>query len=191
MSPSPDDFRPVDADDALSDLDFDESELASDESSTANADAGSAEQLQAEVEQYKDRVLRATAEFENYRRRVQREMQDERKFASQPLLVDLLPVLDNIERAIDAAQQSSGANSLLEGFKMVQQQMTSILERHNCIPVPAAGQIFDPTLHQAILQTPSADVEPGRIVHVSQNGYQLNGRVIRPAQVIVSSGPTT
>ncbi|MCA9150443.1 MAG: nucleotide exchange factor GrpE [Planctomycetales bacterium] len=188
MSQSSDDFRP---DDAISDLDLD-AELSNLENNVREhaTDAATGD-LQAEVDQLKDRALRAQAEFENYRRRVQREMQEERRYSAQPVLTDLLPVLDNMERAIEAAQQSEGGAGLLEGFKLVRQQMLSILEKHNCTPIPADGQVFDPTLHQAILQTPSNEVEAGRVIQVSQHGYQLNGRVIRPSQVIVSSGPTT
>ena len=114
------------------------------------------EQLQAELEATKDRLLRGQAELENFRRRMQRELQDERRFANQPLLTDLLPVLDNIERAIEAAQQSADGSGLLEGFKMVYQLLVSVLEKHHCTRVAAEGLAFDPAHHQAILQEPSS-----------------------------------
>jgi molecular chaperone GrpE len=148
-------------------------------------------QLRHENSQLQDRVLRAQAELENYRRRAQRQLQDELRFANQPLLVDLLPVIDNIERAIEAAEQSTDGGGLLTGFKMVQQLLLATLERHHCTRVPAAGQNFDPSMHEALLQTPHPDVPAGQIAHVSQHGYQLHGRVIRPAQVVVSSGPAS
>lgn len=181
MNTNPDDLDPVD-DDVLADISVGASEAQD------NRDAeGSA--LQKELDDTKERLLRTQAEIENVRRRLQRDSQDSLRFATQSLLTDLLPVLDNIERAIEAASKSTDASGLLEGVKMVQQQLMSTLERHNCTPVPAEGQVFDPTLHEAIAQFPNADVAQGSVVTVNQKGYQLHDRVIRPAQVVVSSGP--
>ncbi len=198
MAKNPNQFRPADADDALSDLKLNsepDSETAARSGQDATADqaarGGSTEldDLQEQLQQAKDRWLRTEAELENVRRRMQREMQEQTRFANQSLLVDLLPVLDNIERAIDAAQRSSEGGGLLEGFKMVQQLLLSTFERYHCTRVRATGQDFDPSLHEALAQMPSPDVPAGHVLHVSQEGYQLHDRVIRPAQVVVSSGP--
>jgi molecular chaperone GrpE len=182
-----DEFRPADADQVLSDFQSPEETGAAAHAEGQDTDS-TIDRLRRELDQANDRALRAQADLENFRRRLQREMQDERRFANQPLLIDLLPVLDNMERAIEAAQQSAENARLLEGFQMVHNQLLTALEKYHCTRVPAEGQVFDPALHQALVQMPSPDVEAGRILHVNQHGYQLHGRVIRPAQVVVSSG---
>lgn len=161
---------------------------AAEDQARSTTEASEPRWLQEKAE-LQDRILRVQAEMENMRRRKDREQQDSLRFANQPLLVDLLPVIDNIERAIDAAEQSKDGGGLLQGFKMVHQMLMAAIEKHHCTRVPAAGENFDPTMHEALLQTPSQDVPAGKVTHVNQHGYQLNGRVIRPAQVIVSSGP--
>jgi molecular chaperone GrpE len=145
--------------------------------------------LQAEVAQYKDLALRAQAELENARKRLSRELADERKYANIHLMRDLLPVLDNMDRAIEAASKSPEGTSLLEGFHLVVQQFRTILAQHHCQPIEAAGQMFDPNFHEAVLQQPSAEHAAGQVMLVTQQGYQLHDRVVRPAQVVVSQGP--
>ena len=105
------------------------------------------------------------------------------------MLRDLLPVIDNIDRAVEAAEKAGEAENLLAGFRLVKQQLHTILSRNECEPIPAEGEPFDPNIHQAILQQPSADVPAGHVMMVTQPGYKLHDRVVRPAQVIVSSGP--
>jgi molecular chaperone GrpE len=100
---------------------------------------------------------------------------------------DLLPVLDNVGRAIEAAEKHPDAAGLLEGFKMVARQLADALARHNCTPIPALHEPFDPHRHQAILQQPSAEYPAGTVLAVAQPGYQLHDRVLRPTQVIVSA----
>ena len=147
------------------------------------------ETLRSDLEQMKDRALRVQAELENYRKRVAREMADERRYAEMSLLRDLLPVLDNMDRAIEAAEKSGEAPQLLEGFKMVAQQLLGILERHHCVPIQALHEPFDPNFHEAILQQPSGDHPAGTVIHVANTGYRLHDRVVRPSQVIVSAPP--
>ena len=154
-----------------------------DAESTPEADSG---QLQSQLSDANDRVLRAHAELDNYRKRVQREIEDERRFAAQPLLVELLPVIDNVQRAIAAAEKSPEGRGLLDGFNMVARQLEDVLSKHGCRRIVAEGQPFDPHLHQAIAQQPSANVPPGTVLLVAQDGYQLHDRVIRPSHVIVS-----
>lgn len=149
------------------------------------------EQTKAELAESKDRALRAVAELENFRKRARREAEEERRFADLPLLRELLPVVDNIGRAIEAAQKNADAGNLLEGFKMVLQQLEAVLTRHNCKRIEAQGKPFDPHLHQAILQQSSTDFPANTVMQVAQEGFQLHDRVIRPAQVIVSTGPAT
>lgn len=148
---------------------------------------GEYELLRGELTEAKDRVLRAQAELENYRRRSQREMQDTLRYAEMPLLRDLLPVLDDVQRAIQAAEKSPENSGLLEGFRMVEQKLVKALESHDCKRIPALDHAFDPNMHQAIAQQPIPDKPAGTIVLVAQDGYTLHDRVVRPAQVIVSS----
>lgn len=144
--------------------------------------------LRVEATEAKDKVLRAQAELENYRRRAQREMQDTLRYAELPVLRDLLPVVDNIARAIQAAEKAPDGSGLLEGFRMVAQQLDGVLNAHDCKRIAAQDQPFDPNLHQAIAQQPVPGKPANTIVMVVQDGYQLHDRVVRPAQVIVSKG---
>jgi molecular chaperone GrpE len=163
-------------------------DIPNDEQSTIDmsaADSSPDDQLAAE----KDRVLRLQAELQNVRMRHARELRDQMQYAALPLMRDILPVLDNVERAIGAAGNSDDATGLLEGVKLVRQQLLTALAGHQCHPIDAEGAIFNPDEHQAILQQPSADVPAGRVMMVTQAGYKLHDRVVRPSQVIVSAGP--
>jgi molecular chaperone GrpE len=136
-----------------------------------------------------DRLLRLQAEMQNLRNRTSREIADERKYAALPVVKDLLPVVDNIDRAIEAAEKAGEAENLLAGFRLVKQQLHTLLAQHHCEPIVPDGELFDPNFHQAILQQSSADVPAGNVTMVTQTGYKMHDRVVRPAQVIVSSGP--
>ena len=149
-----------------------------------------AERRQLELLDANNRALRAQADLDNYRKRVQREQQQESRYALMPLLRDLLPLLDNIQRAIEAAETNTGTESLLEGFKLVAQQLESILIQHECRPIEALGKTFDPNLHEAVSQTSSDEYEAGKIVMEIAVGYHLHDRVVRPSLVIVSPGPS-
>ncbi len=135
-----------------------------------------------------DRLLRLQAEMQNLRNRTSREIADERRYAALPVLRELLPVVDNIDRALDAAEKAGEAENLLAGFRLVKQQLHTLLSQHHCEPIAAENEPFDPNFHQAILQQPSEDVPAGNVMMVTQHGYKLHDRVVRPAQVIVSSG---
>ncbi len=143
--------------------------------------------LRVDVTEAKDRLLRAQAELENYRRRSQRELQDTLRFAELSLLRDLLSVVDNIARAIQAAEKAPDGSGLLEGFRMVAQQLDGVLAAHDCLRIAALDQPFDPHSHQAILQQPVPDKPANTVLQVVQDGFTLHDRVVRPAQVIVSS----
>jgi molecular chaperone GrpE len=146
------------------------------------------QQLRDETQEARERALRAQAELENVRKRARREIEEERRYANLPLIADLLPAVDNIERAISAAEKTTDAAGLLEGFKMVFQQLNQALAKHHCQRIEGQGEPFDPALHQAIQQVPNPELPNHTIVHVAQAGYRLHDRVVRPAQVIVSSG---
>ncbi|MCG8448686.1 MAG: nucleotide exchange factor GrpE [Pirellulales bacterium] len=145
--------------------------------------------IAAELSAEKDRVLRLQAEMENLRNRTSREIADERRYASLSVIRDLLPVIDNIDRALEAAEQNSEAASLLEGFQLVRQQLMSVLEQHHCKRIEDVGQPFDPQFHEAILQQPSDEQPANHIMLVTEVGYRLHDRVVRPSKVIISSGP--
>jgi molecular chaperone GrpE len=145
-----------------------------------------AEELQIQLAESQDRLLRLQAELDNVRKRTSRELVDERKYASLPLARDLLPVIDNLHRAIEAAEQKHDLESLLSGVKLMEQQLKSLLTAHQCVLIEALEQPFDPNLHEAIQQMPSAEHPPGTVVLVTQPGYRLHDRVVRPSQVIVS-----
>ncbi len=147
------------------------------------------ERLNQELAEAQNRFLRSQADLDNFRKRSRREMDDERKYAFMPLVKDLCPFVDNLERALEAAQKNPNPSTILEGIKMVAQQLEEVLARHACTRIDALDQPFDPNMHQAILQQPAADKPANTVLHVAQVGFQLHDRVVRPAQVIVSSGP--
>lgn len=147
------------------------------------------EQLRQELVEAQNQTLRAQAELENFRRRMRREMEEERRFATAPLLRDLLPVLDNLHRAIEAASKTDAANDLVNGVRMVVQQVEQVLDQHGCRRIPTAGEMFDPHRHEALAQQPSDAQPSGAILFETQSGYELHERVLRPSQVFVSSGP--
>ena len=149
--------------------------------------------LKRELAEAKDKTLRTFAELENYRKRSARTLQDELKYANMSLIRDMLPVMDNLLRAIEAAQKQAESGelteqgkALLDGVKMVVEQFNTVLGKHNCTPIEAVNQPFDPNFHQAITQMPSADVAPNTVLMETQKGYVLHDRVVRPSQVIVS-----
>jgi molecular chaperone GrpE len=173
-----------------------DSEQERDEANPENApenidspDATAMADSSAELATANDRLLRLQAEMQNLRNRTSREIADERRYAALPILRDLLPVVDNIDRAIEAAEKAGEAENLLAGFRLVRQQLVTILSQNRAEPIEALNQPFDPNLHQAILQQPSAEIPAGHITMVTQQGYKLHDRVVRPSQVIVSSGP--
>ena len=144
------------------------------------------ERLRGELATAKDRELRCHAELDNYRKRATRELDERLRYANMGLLRDLLPVVDNVDRAIEAAEKNADAAALLEGFKMVHKQLGDALARHHCRPIEALHAPFDPHKHHAVMQQPSADHPANTVLMVTQNGYELHDRVVRPSQVIVS-----
>lgn len=144
------------------------------------------DKLRADLEETRDRVLRSQAELDNYRKRAAREIEDHRRYANLPLIRDLLPALDNIERAIAAAEKTQDVGGLLEGVKLVAKQFEDVLARYHCKRIAALHQPFDPNLHHAISQQLSDEFPLHTVVLVSEPGFQLFDRVVRPSQVIVS-----
>jgi molecular chaperone GrpE len=148
--------------------------------------------LEAEIARLKDEKLRALAEAENIRRRVLREKEDMGKFAIQAFAKDLLPVADNLRRAIghvsaQGAQQEE-VKTLLTGVEMTEKELLGVFTRHGVVEVAALESIFDPNLHQAMIEIEQTGKAPGTIVQLFQAGYSLNGRLLRPALVGVAKG---
>lgn len=148
-----------------------------------------ARQWKEQLTEANERALRAQAELENFRKRSRREMEDERRYAATDLIRDILNVGDNLQRAIASAENATGNAALVEGVKMVAIQLHTYLENHHCRPIETLGTAFDPNRHEAIAQEPSSEHAAGTVVREVRSGYLLHDRVVRPAQVIVSSGP--
>jgi molecular chaperone GrpE len=172
--------------------------MADDRNTTETADADAPqmltdaqERLAASERQLEDTValLKQTqADFENYQKRAARERESERRYAVAPLARDLLPALDNLQRAMDAAKQVGESGPLVQGVAATQAQIVQILGRHGITPIEAQDQPFDPNKHEAVMQRPSADHPPGTVVQVLQTGFQMHDRILRPASVAVSTG---
>jgi molecular chaperone GrpE len=160
---------------------------ARDEAGTA---ASETERLRAELTAAEDRALRSQAELDNFRKRIRRDTEQDLRYATMPLLQDVLNVRDNLIRAIEAAEQNPSASGLLEGVKMVSAQLDDVLRRHHCQRIEAEGEAFDPHRHEAIAQQPSGDCPPNTVLREVRAGYSLHDRVVRPAQVLVSTAPT-
>jgi molecular chaperone GrpE len=159
-----------------------ELEAAAQEAAAEGADVA------AQLRDAQDRLLRTQAELENFRKRSRREYEDAQRYREIDLLRDLLPVLDNAHRAIDAADKTADVETLRSGFRMMAQQIEKLLGSHGCLMIETDGAAFDPTIHDAILQQPAPGVTAGTIVGTATKGYRLHDRVVRPAQVIVAKG---
>ena len=147
------------------------------------------EQLQQQVADANDQVLRIQAEMQNVRRRVERDIENAHKYALDKFSADLLPVVDNLERALSAISvDDESQKAVAEGIELTLKSFVDVLSRFKIEPVDPAGQPFDANLHQAVSMVPNPDLEPNTVMDVFQKGYTLNGRLIRPAMVVVSQG---
>jgi len=155
---------------------------------TANhAEAAAAEtDLAQELAETKEQLLRALAEADNVRKRGERAVQDARVYAIERFARDLMSVADNLQRALESAPEGADAN-LLEGVRLTEQALLDAFAKHGLKPFGAKGERFDPTLHQAVAQTP-AEAPAGTVAEVFQVGYLLGERTVRPAMVAVSTG---
>jgi molecular chaperone GrpE len=145
------------------------------------------------AEQQRDLYLallqRTRADFENYQKRMQRDLAEERRYAHAAFARELLPILDNLQRALDAARQEGEKGPLIQGVTLVQTQLLDIFRRFGITPIDAQGQPFDPRLHEAVLEEPRADVPAGTVLRVLEPGYRLHDRILRPARVVVAASP--
>ena|SRR5258708_2583278 len=136
-----------------------------------------------------DRYTRAVADLENFRKRTLREKDELRQFAASGLMEDVIPILDNLSLGLAAAKQQTDVKAIVDGVNLVLEQFKTTLARHGLKEVKPEGQRFDPNFHECISHQPSGDVAEEHVMQVVRPGYTLNGRLLRPASVIVSSGP--
>ncbi len=164
------------------------------EAPEANASEPTVESLQAELEaqqaQFTDQLLRTKAEMENVRRRSEKQISDNRKFANDGIARELVNVRDSLQIASETeieAQDSDAVKSMREGLELTLKQLDSLFEKFSITEIaPVAGDKLDPNLHQAMTMVPSDEVEPGSVVNTIQRGYQLHDRLLRPAMVVVA-----
>jgi molecular chaperone GrpE len=170
--------------------------VSSDDAADANHEAAEAagaavgtefEALEAELLQTKDKLLRAHADFDNYRKRSARDYERLRKTAAEGLIRDLLPVLDHLDLALQHKDDTSGG--FAEGVELVLRQFGAALQRHGVNPIPAVGEKFDPHVHEAVTEIADGTIAADRVAQEFQRGYMLGDQVLRPSKVAVSKGP--
>ena len=159
----------------------------SDEGTDENAGPETLTEAQEAIAELNERIVRLTADFDNFRKRAQREKDEARQFANQGLLEKLLPVLDNFEMALTAVKDAGP--SVRDGVQMILDQLLGVLKESGVEPVDAMGHPFDPNLHEALSQEETTEVEEGTVVQQVQRGYKLNDRLVRPARVVVAKAP--
>ena len=185
------DNEPDPANDTSPPFELDDAEMQSE----ITREAAQISALHGEMAELKERYLRAVAETENVRKRAEREKNEAAQFAFQRFARDLLSVVDNFGRAIDALKPEvreslpPAALAVIEGIEATQRELGAIFERYGIKRIEAKGQRFNPNLHQAIAEMPSAEHAAGLVIDVAQSGYTLGERLLRPAMVVVSAGP--
>lgn len=143
-------------------------------------------ELEEQLGEAEERVLRTAADAENFKKRLQREKEEQTRYANETFMRELLPVIDNLERALQHAAAVPNQQGLLEGLNMTLKGFLDTLARFNCIAIEAVGKPFDPNFHEAVSQEENAEVEPNTVLKELQKGYLLKERLLRPAMVIVS-----
>ena len=171
--------------DQLNDAEEVEQELVDDLPEEENSDQ-KYQLLETEKNELYDKHLRLQAEYDNFRKRTQREKATDFTYKSQQLAMELLPVIDNFERALQAPTENESAKNFIEGMEMIYRNLLSVLESEGIEVIPTVGQEFDPTIHQAVVQVEDEQYESNVVVEELQKGYRLKDRVLRPAMVKVN-----
>jgi molecular chaperone GrpE len=197
------DNRDVQAEQEVSGVDetVQDAEVIQEEQSSPEAESDATQRIyeletalseaQATIKEQQDSVLRARADVENARRRAEMEVEKARKFALERFAGELLPVVDNLERAIELTDgENETVKPLLEGVEMTHKSFLSTIEKFGLSLIDPQGETFNPDLHQAMSMQESADLAPNTVMAVMQKGYQINGRLLRPAMVMVSRAPS-
>ena len=165
------------------------SNLESETEAAGDRVAGDLDLLREKAQQrdeYLDLLQRTRADYANYQKRIQKQLQTDLQYALQPLVTALLPVLDNLDRALAAQGAANGESGILQGVEMVARQLRGVLEAQGVREIAAEGQPFDPHVHEAVMQQPDEQTPPNTVLRVFEPGYRLHDRVIRPAKVVVS-----
>ena len=179
--------EPSDAGSAVGAIDADErTRNATDREAGQNAD----QDVQRQRDDYYDRLLRKTAEFDNYRKRVERDRQSMAESAAADLMRDLLPLVDDLERALKADAGGEGAEAYRRGVELIHRQLLEILRRRGVTPIEALGADFDPHVHQAVSYEPAQGRRDGEVIEEFARGYRLGERLLRPTMVKVAKGET-
>jgi molecular chaperone GrpE len=147
------------------------------------------DEVRRQRDEFFEQLQRARADFLNYQKRARLQADADRRYAVGSLATDLLPVLDNLERATEAARGAAGAESIISGLDLVSRQLLGALGKHGIEPIEALGQPFDPNLHEALMQQPDPDHPEGTVVAELGRGYRIQDRVLRPSKVAVSTRP--
>ena len=165
-------------------VEFDQQEGNGDEEGEVASPEDELEAARAEAAANYDRYLRSVAELDNYRKRTVRMRTEAREDTLRDLLLQVAPVLDNLHRALN--QQTQDADSLKQGVELICGQFNEVLKGYGLAEIEAVGQSFDPNLHEALAEVPSAEHEPGTVMEEMEKGYKLNDKVVRPSRVVVS-----
>jgi molecular chaperone GrpE len=145
--------------------------------------------LQADLDRFRDLALRSQADFENYKKRSAREKEEAIKYANSSLLERLVSIIDNFELGLAAAKEQGEQSPIYSGMVLVQKQLNDLLAENGLQPIEAEGKAFDPNVHEAIAHEPSDQVREGTVLRQASRGYRFKDRLLRPAKVVVSSGP--
>lgn len=147
-------------------------------------------ELEGRLEQAEEQVLRTAADAENFKKRLQREKEEQTRYANETFMRELLPVIDNLERALQHSADAPNQEGLVDGLNMTLKGFFDTLARFGCTVIEAIGKTFDPNFHEAVSQEESSKVEPNTVLKELQKGYMLKERLLRPAMVIVSKPPS-
>src|SRR5437588_5756532 len=147
--------------------------------------------LQADLDRFRDLALRSQADFENYKKRAAREKDEAIRYANSALLEKLIPIVDNFELGLEAARTEGENSPVFSGMSMVLKQLMDFLKQNGLQPIDATGQKFDPNLHEAIAHEPSDKVAEGTVIRQTRRGYRMKDRLLRPSSVVVSRGASS
>ncbi len=181
---------PAPVEDSAMETPPDDSDVAAEIESEPD-DTDKLEAAEQQSKEHYDRLLRLSAEFDNYKKRTTRETQELVKYANENLIKDLLTIVDNLERAIESAGHEGDADEpLMQGIQLTLSEVLKLLERYHVKPVKSLGEPFDPAFHQAMMQEETADQAANTVLREMQKGYILHDRLLRPAMVVVTKAPT-
>ena len=178
-------------DEFLDDIEAAEAEAYADEAEEIDTEAAEIDALRAERDEFKDRFMRALADAENARKRADKDRREAENYGGSKLARDMLPVYDNMKRAVEAAGEVGDGNAaLIEGVELTMRELLNVFRKHGIEPIsPQVGDRFDPKVHQAMFEAPVPETKAGDIIQVAAEGFMLHDRLLRPAQVGVSSNP--